>query len=258
MNNVLVVIPARGGSKGVKNKNVQVLGEYPLLVHSVIVALDAGVPASNVVVSSDDDEILSIAEEWEVVAHRRPDKLCEPLCPTEMALIDAWEAHRDCDTVVTLQPTSPIRAPGLVAACIQAYRNGDHDSLLTTSKFYDFFWRERQEEDRWEWHSTYDPQNRPMRQELTREQFLYFDNGNVYISDAEMLLETKCRCGKKICVYPISQLEGMQVDDETDLDVLRILYEGLQDGNRSLPMTYGESDNDTSKSSSGDRMRTSG
>jgi len=226
--NVLCVIPARGGSKGVLKKNLQLVGNKPLFVYSIIHALDAGIPESNILVSSDDDLILRIAQEWGAIAHKRPNDISQDLSSTESCLIEAYQSRGDgCDTVITLQPTSPIRARGRVRHALETYFNGYYDSLLSTTKMYDFLWYESMvDSSDYIWQSTYDPHNRPMRQSLGRTGVRYFDNGNIYLSEASMLVETGCRIGQRVCIYPITEVEGMQIDSTTDFDIFNQVFSG--------------------------------
>ena len=223
---VLCVIPARGGSKGILHKNLCLLGSDPLFVHSVKHALCAGISSTQILVSSDDDEILQIAKSHNVIAHKRPDEISQDFSSTEDCLIDACHATGDkYKTVLTLQPTSPIRSQGRVYDALITYRDGDYDSLVSVTKFYNLFWYEVQYKGKYRWTNSYDIHNRPMRQSLDRGDFKYFENGNLYISNADMLLKTKCRLGSKVCVYPITELEGMQIDNHEDLRIFQQIFD---------------------------------
>ena len=223
MNDVLCVIPARGGSKGITKKNLKTINGLPLVAWSIKQAIEADIPKLDIVVSSDDEEILSLAKTWGVVAHLRPDNLCEDLCSTEEAMLDALQVKPDAELVVLLQPTSPIRMRGRIKGCINRFKSGNHDSLVTVTKFYDFCWFQKMiysgGEPKVIWVSTYDPENRPMRQQLPLESLLNFDNGNVYITKRTFLEKSKCRLGGDICVSPISQVEGIQIDTEEDFEM---------------------------------------
>ena len=228
LENVVCVIPARGGSKGIEKKNLQMLGSQPLFMHSVIHALAAGIPKKQVVVSSDDNEILQVAKDAWVNIRQRPAEISGDLASTETCLIDVIEnvpEVKHCDAIVTLQPTSPIRASGRIRDAIKCFYSGDYDSLLTVTKFYDFLWFQKEEQGRW--YSSYNPRNRPMRQELGVGGVKHFDNGNIYITDVEWLLETRCRLGDKIFVYPVTELEGVQIDTMNELNAVRQVFDGL-------------------------------
>lgn len=217
---ILCVIPARGGSKGVPRKNLRRLGGLPLVVYSIKQACEAGIPREHIVVSSDDEEILNLARLWHVTDHKRPDSISGDLASTESAMIDALSVYPDCDYVLLLQPTSPIRMRGRINQALELMQTGNYTSLVTTTKFYNFCWYQQGTEGQIIWNSTYDCQNRPMRQDLPLESFLHFDNGNIYVTQRSYLEESQCRLGGKVCVLPISNAEGMQIDDEEDFRVI--------------------------------------
>lgn len=225
MNKMLCVIPARAGSKGVPRKNIYPLNGTPLVSYSITQALESGLPSSNIVVSSNDDDVLDIADRFGVVAHRRPEELCTDKSSSELALLDALPLREECDAVMMLQPTSPIRLRGRIHNAIHMFRNEYCDSLVATTKYYNFNWFKTIQG----WDSTYDPANRPMRQDLPLKDVLYFDNGNIYITKKTVLINTKCRLGgDRICVYPITQAEGIQIDTYEDIAVVeRILRGGV-------------------------------
>jgi hypothetical protein len=115
---VAAIIPARGGSKGIPRKNVKPLCGKPLIAYSIEVAL-ASCSIDQVIVSSDDDEILAIAAAYPgCLAWRRPLKLgrdnaCLGHVADHVTERLCLEGRRP-DTTVVLLPTSPFRNPGLV------------------------------------------------------------------------------------------------------------------------------------------------
>lgn len=109
---VLVVIPARGGSKAVPRKNLRSLDGRPLIAHAIATASSSKF-APFVVVSSDDDEILAIARSLGCFALQRPPELAGDAVTLDPVVAHALEeacstAGRQFDIVVTLQPTSPL------------------------------------------------------------------------------------------------------------------------------------------------------
>jgi len=233
LKDVICLIPARGNSQGIPRKNEQIIGKWPLVVHSIIHAIEAGVPSSQIVVSSDSESILDIAAEYGAVPHLRPDNISDGEASTESVMLYIAESFPEYNTMLLLQPTSPIRFRGLVKKCLDKYSDGDYDSLLTTTEFYPFFWEERDKyphlrcttsTDDLVWKPMYNVRNRPRRQDIKSMQ--YFDNGNLYITDINTLKKHECRIGKKVCVYPISELEGMQIDTPDDLKMFRSVFDG--------------------------------
>lgn len=231
--NVLCVIPARAGSVGIKDKNLQLIWGIPLVEHSILHALDAGLDPKNIIVSSDSEEIRHYAWRNKVVAQDRPASISGSSSSTEETLLWAYEHHllccknhdlKPCDHILLLQATSPIRFKGTINKFLDFYLDSEYDSALTTTKLYNFFW--------WIHFSTkvgssYTPSKRPMRQKLTDEaDFRHFDNGNAYLTSRQVLEEKKCRLGGNVGLFPISELEGMQIDTPEDLEIFRAVFSG--------------------------------
>lgn len=122
----ICIIPARGGSKGIPRKNVRLLNGKPLIVYSIEQAQQ--IPAiSRVVVSTDDDEIASVAFCYGAEVLIRPAELATddtPTLPVVQHVLQTLDATRLYQKIVILQPTSPLRTVGYVAEAL---------SLLTAS-----------------------------------------------------------------------------------------------------------------------------
>ena len=132
--NVLAVIPARGGSKGLPRKNVLPLGGKPLIAHSIEVAQHAML-VDRVVVSSDDPEILAIASSYGPgIPLRRPSELAQDASSIGDMLTHCVQSLADegyhPDVLVLLFPTHPFRTPRLVDFLISKVLEG-HSPVLT-------------------------------------------------------------------------------------------------------------------------------
>ncbi len=109
---LLAIIPARGGSKGVPRKNIRTLNGRPLIAYS-IEAAKAAKAVDRVVVSTDDEEIAAISRSLGADVRMRPAVLAADETPTRDVLLHVIaelgeEGYRP-DAVLTLQPTSPLR-----------------------------------------------------------------------------------------------------------------------------------------------------
>ena len=224
---VLCVIPARAGSKGIPNKNMVCIRGIPLVSYSTRHALEAEIPAQNIIVSSDGQDILEVARADGVTPYRRPAEYAQDHSSTESVLVNILEQpeYTHIRNVLLLQPTSPIRLRNRVKDCLLAYLKGGYDSLLTVTKFPNMFWKQSQKDGR-QWSPTYNPAYRKRKQELAESDFLYFENGNIYVTATNILWEKGCRVGNKVCVYPITEVEGMQIDTPTDLRIISKILEG--------------------------------
>lgn len=121
----LVIIPARGGSKGIPRKNIKLLGGRPLIAYTIDVAL-ATAPPDRVILSTDDAEIAQVARDCGLgTDYMRPASLAADTTPSRDVMLDVMDyADRRgiaYDSVVLLQPTSPFRTAGDVRRCMELY-----------------------------------------------------------------------------------------------------------------------------------------
>ena len=138
MTEVIAVVPARGGSKGVPGKNLRLLDGKPLVAHQVEAALGAeGV--DEVVVSTDDEAITDAAREaGAAVPFVRPAELAADDVPVIAAFAHAAEYWRDEHGNPTytlgLQPTSPFTTSGEIDSAIEKIRTTDCDSVVSVER----------------------------------------------------------------------------------------------------------------------------
>lgn len=136
---VLAVIPARGGSKGVKNKNLRIVAGKSLVARSVEVSIEASV-FDAVVVSTDDEDIKAEAElSGARVPFFRPARLSGDRIGDLEVLqhaINVMEAEDGCryDTIAMIQPTSPCRKASDLVMAINKLKNEAYDSVWTVSR----------------------------------------------------------------------------------------------------------------------------
>ena len=126
---ILTVIPARGGSKGVPGKNIRPVFGKPLLAWTIECAL-ATAGLDRIVVSSDDEAILSVARDYPgIVARKRPEELSRDQTPTapvvaQVLAAEEAEGHGPFDAILLLQATAPLREPWHVEQAVAALREG--------------------------------------------------------------------------------------------------------------------------------------
>lgn len=124
---LLVIIPARGGSKRLPRKNARLLGGIPLIVWSINIAINFG-KFCDVLLSTDDEEIASIGRKaGALVPWLRPDELASDTATSGEVLHHAlkwYEAERGTvDAVILLQPTSPLRRNDSLVNALQLFLN---------------------------------------------------------------------------------------------------------------------------------------
>src|SRR6187455_3245567 len=114
MTEILALIPARGGSKGIPRKNIRNFAGYPLIAWSIAAAKRSAL-VTRILVSTDDEQIAAVAREWGAeTPFLRPaelalDKTTDlPVFEHVLKWLEEVEAYRP-DVVVQLRPTSPLR-----------------------------------------------------------------------------------------------------------------------------------------------------
>jgi N-acylneuraminate cytidylyltransferase len=133
--NVLAIVPARGGSKSIPRKNIRLLGGIPLIAYSIAAGLEAS-NVSRVIVSTDDEEIASVARKWGAeTPFMRPSDLAGDFV-TDMPVFQhavQWLQQNEgykADIIVQLRPTTPFRSPEWIDAAINLLLdNEDADSV---------------------------------------------------------------------------------------------------------------------------------
>lgn len=123
----LVIIPARGGSKGIPRKNIKPLDGKPLIYYTIDCARSI-CPDEDICVSTNDDEIISVVEQYGLsVPFVRPDELATDTAGTYEVLLHALDYYekrgRRYDVVVLLQNTSPFRKAEQVKEAMALYNN---------------------------------------------------------------------------------------------------------------------------------------
>ena len=121
----LVVIPARGGSKGIPHKNIKPLGGKPLIYYSIDVARQFTTD-ENICVTTDDAEIISVVEQHGLkVPFVRPAELATDTCGSSEVIQHAYQFFADkgiqYDAIVLLQPTSPFRKDEFIKEAVALY-----------------------------------------------------------------------------------------------------------------------------------------
>jgi N-acylneuraminate cytidylyltransferase len=179
---IIAIIPARSGSKRLPNKNSALFGNLPLLVHSINYAKENGI--TNIVVSTDDVSIKEIALKYGAEVIDRPKYLAGDEASTVSALKHVLQSMgEDFDTVVLLQPTNPLRPKTLLKEALQKFEEDNYDSLMTVTRNHQKFGKII--------NNTFEPFNYKIGQRSQDLEPLYFENGLLYITKANLILEDK-------------------------------------------------------------------
>jgi len=217
---IIAIIPARGGSKGIPNKNIKDFCGKPLLAWSIIQALNTE-EVRSVYVSSDSDEILDIAEKYGAKKIKRPDDLATDTATTEIAIEHVLKViETKPDLVVLLQVTSPLRLITDISGAVQKCLKENLDSCFSGAELEDFLiWRENSQgvlES-----LNYDYKTRGRRQDRKSE---FVENGSIYVFKPWLLMEKGNRLGGGIGIYPMNFWQSFEMDSPEDWDLLEIFF----------------------------------
>jgi N-acylneuraminate cytidylyltransferase len=216
----IAIIPARGGSKGVPRKNVRLLGDKPLIAHSILDAKESQY-TDKVYVSTDNLEIAEVSRQYGAEIIHRPNELAGDTASSESALIHALSEIEKTgispDLIVFLQCTSPLRTGTDIDKAIAKLKAENADSLLSVSPSHRFLWEEV------EGVATsinYDYRDRPRRQDMQPQ---YVENGSIYIFKPWILKEFGNRLGGKISLFIMSETASWEIDSALDLEIAESL-----------------------------------
>ena len=213
----LVIIPARGGSKGVPRKNLKELCGQPLIKWSIQSGQESN-RLKTVVVSTDDNDIAQVATLSGALVVSRPAELATDNSQTELTIAHALESVSDSDYythIVLLQPTAPIRRKGLVDQAIEKMICDESDSLVGVVESSPFIWKGSTNDAK----AMYNVGRRPMRQSFTQDDLSYRETGNIYITTVNAFRNSGIRVSGKTSLFVLDMAEGLDIDTQLDFDL---------------------------------------
>jgi N-acylneuraminate cytidylyltransferase len=211
---ICALIPARGGSKGVSDKNIRLLNGKPLVVYSIEQALNSKY-IDDVYVSSDSEIILNISKDSGAKIILRPEDISGDTATTE-SVIDHFLTKVDTDIVVLIQCTSPFRTDNCFDEAILELKRG-FDSIISVSPTHKFRWKL----DDTSIKPLYDYKNRPRRQDIIDVEFV--ETGSFYIFKKRVYLQQKNRLCGKIGYHIMPEQYSYEIDTENDFKLLEVL-----------------------------------
>jgi len=233
--NVLGIIPARGGSKGIARKNIRALAGNPLIAYAIDNAIES-TRLTSFVTSTDDDEIAEIARSHGSPVIMRPSHLAAddtPMTPVLESVIEAveqdaagvegWPTTARVDAIVLLQPTAPLRTSADVDAVVDLLLTTDADTVVSVyqvddhhpSRMYTL------RDDRLVPFVDNEPKNM-LRQSLPA---VYHRNGAVYACRRSMIVEKQQLVGNDLIPYIMPADRSANVDSEVDLEYLEFIMQ---------------------------------
>ena len=211
-NKILVVIPARGGSKGIPRKNVRLLDGQPLISYSINVAKSSEY-VDDVVITTDDSEIALLSEKFGASVIRRSEELSTDETPLDPVVYDAMVqkeklAFDEYDLVITLQPTSPLIKSSTLDQVIEKFEDFAIDSVITVVDDRRLSWGYDENNER------FFPNyiERKNRQDLPKD----FKETGAILATRRKFVNEFSRLGTNIDIVEVSQEESVDVTNYED------------------------------------------
>jgi len=214
---LVAIIPARGGSKGIPRKNLVDVAGKPL-IGWMIEACKRARWVERCVVSTDDDEIAAVADDYGVDVVRRPAALSGDDCLVEEALLhalDEIESRRGVlpDRFALLQCTAPLTAAEDIDGAIEESESSGADVVVSVTDFHYFLWSKQSDGSLVG--LNHDQRVRPMRQDR-RTQLI--EAGSVYVFRTHGFRQARHRFFGRIVPYHVPPGRVYEIDEPEDLD----------------------------------------
>lgn len=207
----IAIIPARGGSKRLKDKNIKVLNGLPLLVHSIRYAQQFPDLIDGIFVSTNDKGIKQVALDYGAQVIDRPEALSGDHATTISALQHALDnVPETVQHVVLLQPTNPLRPDTLLPEALHLYFEGKYQSLFTVSRNHQKLGKIIDNQ--------FVPYNYELGQRSQDLEPLYFENGLLYVLQSDLIRQGKIIGEHSFPFVVNNPFSEVDIDTQADFD----------------------------------------
>lgn len=219
MSNVIAIIPARSGSKGIKDKCIMELQGKPLIAHSIEVARQSGL-FDRIILSTDSHHYAEIGMRYGAeVPFIRDGLLAGDATPMSDVILDVLEKI-NCDSFMLLQPTSPLRAAEDLLGAYEFFEEKGAEAVVSvtesTPKELIFHLDETKSL------SHFNPADAKRRQDLAQS---YKLNGSIYLCKKEFFLRNGHFYGPETYAYIMSPLRSLDIDTRDDFRLAELLLD---------------------------------
>ena len=215
--NILAVIPARAGSKGIPNKNIRMVCGRPLVYYAINNGLKSKY-INRIIVTTDSYDISIIAKQMGVECHWRDESLCGDAVTLDAVVADAIPSDVEWDYVVTLQPTSPMLLVSTLDKAIHVAMEQNLDTLISVINKPHLSWTEKNDK------------KVPNYEKRLNRQYLppcYMETGAFVISKAN-IITLQSRIGEKTDLFEIEEDEALDIDTFADLEMAEIAMKKMK------------------------------
>jgi len=212
----VAIIPARGGSKGIADKNLQPVHGVSLVARAVRSAL-ATSSIDRVYVSTDADRIAAVAQSNGATVITRPPEISGDDASSESAILHALESIPDAEIVVFIQASSPFIDPKHLDEAVSMMKSGTFDAVFSATEDHGFRWEAKGDEFVPLGHQL---SSRPRRQDLPHR---VVETGAFYLFRARGFTQAGSRFHGRVGCVTVGRRESLEIDTPEDLQLAREL-----------------------------------
>ena len=218
--NFVAIIPARKGSKELKNKNIKLLNGHPLIAYSIRAAIKSKY-IKKVFVTTDGAKIARISKKYGAKVINRPKELANDKIISDFAVLHAInfiEKNYDFEHIIFLQPTSPLRSKNDLDKAIELYVKKKADCLFSSVEFHATMWKSK--------NFSVKPYHKSFKIVTGRDKTTknVVDNGSFYITKKKLFKKYKHRlAGKNIISYEMEKWSVFEIDSKDDFKIIKWL-----------------------------------
>ncbi|MBP1763030.1 MAG: acylneuraminate cytidylyltransferase [Firmicutes bacterium] len=222
---ILALVPARGNSKGIKDKNIKLLAGLPLIAHTIRSALNSKY-VDSVVVTTDSEKIAAVSSQYGArVPFMRPDYLALDTSKTVDAVLHAIEEldrrNEQYDILLLLQPTQPLRTTAEIDEAIESFIKNNYASLVSICEVEEHPILLRTIDNRMQVAPLLKLNSTVRRQDMPK---YYKVNGAIYINYIADL-DSNTSFNDNQFGYIMDRLHSIDIDEPIDLKIAELYLE---------------------------------
>ena len=203
-----VIIPARGGSKRIPNKNIKELNGKPLISYAIETSLSV---TDDVFVSTDSIEIADVAERYGAFVVKRPSHLATDVSRTEDSIEHFLDIVDGVNEFACVQATTPMLTGEDLKSGFDTLREYDYDSVISVVERAEYLWDHTNKP------INFTRYGRPRTQKLSKT---FSENGAFYVTTKKTFEKNKCLYDGSVCIVVMSELSSLEIDTEEDWNLV--------------------------------------
>ncbi len=217
---ILAIIPARGGSKGIPQKNIKELAGKPLIAWTIEEAKKSKY-ITRLILSSEDEDIINVAKQYDCeVPFVRPIDLAQDDTPGIVPILHAIQQCPGYDYVLSLQPTSPLRTVEDIDGCIEFIMLQNAEFCVSvTEPDKSPYWMYTLDDEKMK--PLINQEQLPLRRQDLPS--VYALNGAIYVAQVEALIQSKSFLTEKTKAYIMASNKSLDIDTKLDFEICNYL-----------------------------------